>query len=393
MKSKINVAIVGLSFGLEFVAIYCKHPNVNKVYVADQNPKLLTIAKERYSIPDECCFSSLDPLLSIPEIDAIHLVTPPATHAPFSIRVLNAGKHCGCTIPMGLSIQELKDVIAARKASGKYYMFMETTVFQREFMYVQELYKKGFFGKLQYLRCAHYQDMEGWPAYWKGFPPLMHPTHAVAPCLALADKLPQKVYARGSGRIRDELIEQYGSPFAFESALITLEDTDVTIEMERFLYGVARSYSECFNAYGENMSFEWQQLADENPVLYKRTGNLRASSIISEDNQAALRGSEIVEERISVPDYAHLLPKEIADFTTNTVYNNTNTHLSFKQGGGHGGSHPHLVHEFVSSIIEDRPPVMDDIKGAYWTGTGICAHQSAMNGGITIDIPDFKSLA
>ena len=29
-------------------------------------------------------------------------------------------------------------------------------------------------------------------------------------------------------------------------------------EMERFLYGVARSYSECFRVYGENESFEWQ---------------------------------------------------------------------------------------------------------------------------------------
>ena len=48
---KLNVAIVGLSFGLEFVAIYCKHPDIDKVYVVDKNEKLLNIAKERYSIP------------------------------------------------------------------------------------------------------------------------------------------------------------------------------------------------------------------------------------------------------------------------------------------------------------------------------------------------------
>ena len=46
--------------------------------------------------------------------------------------------------------------------------------------------------------------MEGWPDYWKGFPPLMHPTHAVAPCLMLAGHLPEKVYARGSGKVRKE---------------------------------------------------------------------------------------------------------------------------------------------------------------------------------------------
>ena len=109
---KLNVALVGLGFGLEFVAIYCKHPDIDKVYVVDKNEKLLNIAKERYSIPDERCFTDLQDVLDIPEIDAVHLVTPPATHAPFSVRVLNAGKHCGCTIPMGMSIQELNDIIA-----------------------------------------------------------------------------------------------------------------------------------------------------------------------------------------------------------------------------------------------------------------------------------------
>lgn len=291
---------------------------------------------------------------------------------------------------MGMSIQELNDIIAARKASGKNYMFMETTIFQREFLYIQELYKKGELGRLQYMTCAHYQDMEGWPEYWEGFPPLMHPTHAVAPCLMLAGHLPDKVYARGSGKIRKELADKYGCPFAFESAFISLQDSDVTIEMERFLYGVARSYSECFRVYGENESFEWQQLADEDPVLFTRTGELEKVDILDEDSEKSSRGSEIVEKRIQIPDYAHLLPKEIASFTTNTVYNNENTHLSFTQGGGHGGSHPHLVHEFIRSILEERKPAIDDIMGAYWTGTGICAHESAMKDGEVITIPRFE---
>ena len=34
---KLNVALVGLSFGLEFVAIYCKHPDIDKVYIVDKN--------------------------------------------------------------------------------------------------------------------------------------------------------------------------------------------------------------------------------------------------------------------------------------------------------------------------------------------------------------------
>lgn len=389
MERKINVALVGLSFGLEFAAIYAEHPDVDKVYVCDLNQSLLQLAHERYGIPEERCVTDFQLLLDNPEIDAVHLVTPPASHAPMSIQVLNAGKHCGCTIPMGMSIQELRDVIAARKASGKNYMFMETTIFQREFLYMKELYLSGQLGRLQYMSCAHYQDMEGWPEYWEGFPPLMHPTHAVAPCLMLAGCLPEKVYARGSGRINDVYAKKYGCPYAFESAFITLQNSDVTIEIERFLYGVARSYSECFRVYGENMSFEWQQLAEEKPVIYRRTGGLGSVSVVDGEKYRYGRGGEITEERVLVPDYAHLLPKEIRHFTRRGVYDSQNTHLSFKQGGGHGGSHPHLVHEFVRSIIEERPAVLDDIMGAYWTGTGICAHESAMRGGELMTIPEF----
>ena len=391
---KLNVALVGLSFGMEFIAIYVKHPDVGKVYAVDKNETLLRIARDRYNIPQERCFTDIQKVLDDPEVDAVHLVTPPATHAPLSIRALNAGKHCGCTIPMGMSLEELEAIIAARKKAGKNYMFMETTVFQREFLYIQELLKKGEMGRLQYMTCAHHQDMLGWPDYWEGFPPLMHPTHAVAPCLMLAGRRPESVYARGSGRIQKELTTRYGCPFAFEAAFIALEDSDVTIEMQRFLYGVARSYQEVFNVYAENKSFEWQQLADEKPVLFSRTGSLQEVDIIdanSKDGKSA-RGGEIREERIDVPDYADRLPKEIAAFTHKTVYNYENTHMSFKQGGGHGGSHPHLVHEFVRSILEERPPMLDDIMGAYWTGTGICAHQSAMQGGKVIRIPQFEKM-
>lgn len=393
MSKKLKIGVVGISFGMEFVAIYKKHPDVASVVIADTDERLLKIAQEKFGFREDECFTDIQPMLDDPEVDAIHIVTPPATHAELSIRALNAGKHCGCTIPMGMSLEELYAVIEARKKSGKQYMFLETTVFGREFFYVQDLYKKGELGKIQYMSCAHYQDMEGWPSYWEGYPPLMHPTHAIGPCLMLLGQYPSAVYARGSGKVRDSLKEKYGCPYAFEAAMVSLEDSDVTIEVERFLYGVARSYSECFRVYGENKSFEWQQLADEPPVLYTRTGELQQDMIdLDSDPERFTRGSEIIEQRIQVPDYGYRLPEEIAGYTTETIYNDENMHLSFKQGGGHGGSHPHMVHEFVRSIIENRKPIVDDILGAYWTGLGICAHQSALAGGKVVEIPKFKKL-
>ena len=67
-----------------------------------------------------------------------------------------------------------------------------------------------------------------------------------------------------------------------------------------------------------------------------------------------------IPKRVPVPDFAHLLPAPIQRFTTKGVYDaEDETHLSFTQGGGHGGSHPHLVHAWLSAIKGDRPALPD----------------------------------
>lgn len=69
-----------------------------------------------------------------------------------------------------------------------------------------------------------------------------------------------------------------------------------------------------------------------------------------------------------------------------------NQHLSFTQGAGHGGSHPHLSHEFIMSIIEDRDPFPNAFTSANWTSAGLIAHESAMNNGEIVKVPDFKDV-
>jgi hypothetical protein len=97
-----------------------------------------------------------------------------------------------------------------------------------------------------------------------------------------------------------------------------------------------------------------------------------------------------IPQKVKVPDYAHLLPEEIRDFTTKGVYDVVeNTHLSFTQGAGHGGSHPHLAHEFLMALVENRDPFPNAAQSANWTSVGILAHQSALEGGEIKHLPDY----
>ena len=53
------------------------------------------------------------------------------------------------------------------------------------------------------------------------------------------------------------------------------------------------------------------------------------------------------------------------------------------------GSHPHMVHEMVSALIEKRDPWPNARTAANWTCVGLCAHKSAKKGGKIVKLPGF----
>jgi predicted dehydrogenase len=373
-EKPIRVAIIGLGFGAEFIPIYQKYPGAEIYAICRRDQKGLDECGGRYNI--KARFTDYRQLLKDPDVDAVHINSPIPDHAWMSVEALKAGKHVACTVPMGTSIDECRQIVEAQRASGKIYMMMETVVYSREYLFVKELYDKGELGRLQFLRGSHQQDMDGWPDYWPGLPPMWYATHCVSPCLAILGKHAQHVVCHGSGRIRDELIGRYGSPFAIETATFAIKDSDVAAEVTRSLFDVARQYRESFDAYGSKKSFEWQQVENEDPVIH-----------VKSTSEHPLAEPEIPRQ-VKVPDYAHLLPEPIRRFTQPSAIQDAD-HLSFLQGGGHGGSHPHLVHAFLSAVKGDRPALPDAPTSANWTMVGLCAHESALKQGDKIVIPTF----
>jgi len=369
------VAVVGLGFGAEFVPIYLHHPNVEHVAICDSDERKLNETGDKFLVAHR--LNHFDQVIESDEFDAVHIVTGIPAHAEQTIAVLESGKHCACTVPMATSLKDLKAIVKAQHRSGKNYMMMETAVYTRQFLYVKEMLESGVMGAIQFLRGAHYQDMEEWPSYWKGLPPMHYATHAVAPILALAKSRAAEVHCFGSGRMREELFSQYSNPYPIETAIFRLAGTDVAAEVTRSLFHTVKEYVESFWVLCEDMSFEWGRYENEEPIIHK----------LEEPHGG--RGGPVTVETVVAPDRADLLPPLIGRFTQRGVYDETNPHLSFLQGGGHHGSHPHLVHEFVMSIVEQRPPWIDAITAANWTAPGICAHESAMNGGAQVEIPRF----
>jgi len=371
MGKKINVAVVGLGFGAEFIPIYQRHPDANMYAICQRNKEKLNQVGDEFNI--EVRYTDFDELLKDPNIYAVHINTPIPNHGEQSIKALKAGKHVACTVPMATTVDECRQIVELVGSTGLKYMMMETVVYAREFLFMKEMYDKGELGKVQFLKASHQQDMDGWPNYWPGLPPMHYATHCVGPVLGLTRAEAEYVSCFGSGTIREELIPIYNSPFAVESTHIKFRNSDLSAYVYRSLFDVARQYRESFEVYGSKKSVEWPLIEGRPLVIH-----------------TAKRPEPEIPEEVHSPDYAHYLPEPIQRFTTKGVYDtDDHTHLSFTQGAGHGGSHPHLVHEFINSLVNDSDPFPNARQSANITCVGILAHESAMQGGKQLNLPDF----
>jgi len=371
--SQVNIAIIGLGFGAEFIPIYQRHPQANMYAICQRNEESLNEMGDKHGV--EKRFTNFDDVLRDPDITAVHINTPIPNHGEQSIAAMEAGKHVACTVPMATSLKECEEIVRLSKANKLKYMMMETVVYSREFLFMKELYDKGELGKVQFLKASHQQDMDGWPGYWPGLPPMHYATHCVGPVLGLTRDEAEYVSCFPSGTIRDEMHECYGSPYAVESCHIRFRNSDLSALVYRSLFDVARQYRESMEVYGSKKTVEWPLIEGQPLVVH-----------------TAKKSEAEIPEKVECPDYAHLLPDEIAPFTTGGVYGGEDgeEHLSFTQGAGHGGSHPHLAHRFVNMLVTSEDAYPNAVESANITCTGILAHQSAQAGGEIIKLPEWS---
>ena len=383
MDKKIKIALVGLGFGGSFLPIYTDHPDVAEVGIFDLNMELTRKFADTYHI--QKVYHSFNEILSDESVDAVHLVTPIPEHAEQTVAVLQAGKHCACTVPMATSMEDVRRITQAVRSCGKNYMLMETTAYTYQLLYVKEMLKSGRMGKIQFMRGTHFQDMSGWPDYWMGLPPFWYGTHALSPLRILADSDITSVYCVGSGSMEEGLVQKYGNPYPVECAVFKFEN-GMRAEAVRSLFETARTYQEGMFIYGSKASFEWGFADHDAPY---ETELVEIGAVTMNDLASYSRGRKTPYRQIELPRYYEKLPRELWKYTVASGdYDATNPQLSLKKGAGagHHGSHPHLVHEFVRSIVENRKPWLDEKLGGNITAACLYAHQSAMEGGKELQI-------
>jgi predicted dehydrogenase len=93
----------------------------------------------------------LSRLLDDPQLDAIVLATPVATHAELAVRVLEAGKHCFVEKPLAQSVAAAERAVAAARRSGRALMVGHLLEYHPGVRKLKELAEAGELGQIYYI--------------------------------------------------------------------------------------------------------------------------------------------------------------------------------------------------------------------------------------------------
>jgi predicted dehydrogenase len=296
---------------------------------------------------------------------------------------MESGKHVYSAVPI-ISLPDGNEILSwcdrlveTCRRTGMSYMLGETTFYHADTMFCRHKAREGAFGSFVHAEGEYCHDFvspgcslkdvrrhrlasaagQEWLALEKTYHergvrggPMHYPTHSTSGPISVMDAHAVKVSAFG---YRHQLGDDFfaGEAFSNETALFKMSNgATMRISEHR---EIGRPDVETFRVFGTDASYSDNRWMDKK-------------------GDYSLRDDEMREP----------LPLEVREA------------FGFSEGahgtyGGHGGSHPYLVHEFVSAVAGDRLPAINVWEAVRYMAAGVVAHQSALRDGELLPVPDW----
>lgn len=341
---KIRVGLVG--YGVcQFAAAFGfqDHPNVEVVAVSDLIPERCAGLAEAARCGKT--YPSLEELVKDDKIEAVFVATDAPNHARHCREVLKHGKHVASAVPACFgSLEDAERLFeAVKNAAPLKYMMFETSYYHADPHAMRQIYQAGGFGPLVYTEGEYFHYMaepiDSYKGWRVGLPPQWYPTHSNAYYVGVTGGSFTEVSCGGVLSAIAHLTPKnnlYKNAFGTEIALFRTSEG-----------GMAR------------MAVSW-----DTPGVGGEMGRVRGQHGSFYGKYEGLTQN--------LPDTRRPpLPPSV-------------------EPGGHGGSHGHLMNEFVTAILQDRQPLVDVAKSLNMTVAGIVAHQSALRDGERMKIPQYR---
>lgn len=363
----IKVGIAGAR-GLSTILGFNNIEGVKIEALCDLNEELLLEKALKHNIPKT--YRIFEDMLDT-DIDAVVIATPMQCHVQQVLQALEAGKHVMSEVTAGVTMDELWWLVEAVEKYNKVYMFAENYCYIPENQMILNMVNQGVFGDIYFGEGEYIHDIKdrsvypngkySWRKYWQlGKRGAFYPTHSLGPVMQ---------WFRGD---RIKSISCFGTGWHTASSF-RQEDTSLTLcQMESGK--LVKIRVDCISERPHNMTYY---------SLQGTKGCYEAPRGLGDTHKIWLKGMDENANEAKWRPLSDLYEQYLPDRYKNAT--------EAQKAAGHWGGDYFIVKDFIDAIMNGTKPAIDVYEACEWTAVGLLSELSIMNGGRTIDIPNFRS--
>ena len=308
-------------------------------------------------------------------LDIVFVASPVPLHCRHTVAALEAGCHVLQEVTLAGNIDECRQILAAVQAHPRQkFMLAENCCYWAHILSWREMWGQGLLGDFMYAEAEYIHDTrhllrqaDGSPTWRASMPPMHYCTHSLGPLLKVTGErcvaASGMSVTSGFGRCRPH-VGAFGNGQRGDLPVRAKSGTEVAI-LQTASGGVIKILV-AFGITREPMFHYYS--------IYGTDGVLETSR----PPTSPLQTNAWLD---SVPHLNNMIEMPITENVTDAPPEAAQ--------GGHGTAEYMMIQDFVASIRDDTPPPLDIHAALRMALPGMCAHESALNGGQMVEIPDW----
>lgn len=363
MERKITLGVFGGGRGAA-VALCARSAGFEIVAVCDAFEPLLRHAEASINDESVVYYTDFDRFLEHDGMEAVLIANYATQHVWAAVKALNAGKHVMSECMAMFTMAEAVELVEAVEASGRVYMFAENYPFTAERLEMKRLYDSGEMGEFRYGEAEYIHpvtprvkaSLTSGPDHWRCWLPVnfYYSTHSMGPVMHITGTRPTTVNG-------------LAIPYDFNDPVLTGQPRKSDLA----------SLLICRMDNGA--------LAKIMPCAFLRDHGERYRFCCSRGTMEMNQGNPELRVHHELFDFDP--PKPV------NLFYKPNFPEEFRllaEKCGHNGGDFFTSYFFAKAIRDGSRPMIDVYQAIDMTSIGILGYRSALQGGIPIEIPDFR---
>jgi predicted dehydrogenase len=356
MQKRWRVGLVGVGRGSGYGKLFADEPRCEIAAVCDVSPAALERFKNQLKLPDSRCFANYADFVRS-GLDIVFVGTPMPVHAEQTVAALEAGCAVLSEVTAASTIEGCKQIFEAVRRTGKPYMLAENCIYWHFVSEWKKRVTEGKLGEIVHAECEYlhpiptliYDPKTGQKKWRFTRAPLHYCTHSLGPILDITGDRIVRACGLGQGhRLMPE------APIGGIDMQVALFETakGMSIKLLRTSVMPRKPAIHYYALHGTKGYIESSRSGIGQPGLLYIEGEMQS--------QQAL---DVPMSDPSLPDSA--------------------------RAGGHGTAEYSLIQDFLRSLERGEKPRIDVVRAMDMSIPGLVAHESAMRGGVWLDVPSF----